>query len=174
MSIYEKYACTNLNIDTTSALHKIGTIANNKLRLIHYLVSHFLRRLSNKKYISLDIWTGLSTSYGARDKLLKAIQYACQFLLWYYRENITDSGKTRLNSAKLGAAMGRKAFRLFRTMNHVASVIKSIPHWKSMYESKDYSQLWLRLASLGENIGYVRFHFFIIIISYLNIDFKNY
>lgn len=146
---------TNLNLNPTSAFDAIGIMTNNNLRLIHYLISHFWRRFTNKKIISLDIWTGLSTSYGARDKLLKTIQYACQFLLWYYRNTLTDSGKARLNTAKLGAAMGRKAFRLFRTINHVVNVIKVVPQWMDMFESNDYSQLWLRLASLGENIGYV-------------------
>ncbi len=159
MSIDAKCAHTNSNVDPTSTFDTIGMMTNKNFRLINYLISHFWRRFTNKKIISLDIWTGLSTSYGARDKLLKTIQYACQFLLWYHRKTLTDSGKTRLNSAKLGAAMGRKAFRLFRTINHVVNIIKVIPEWKNMYEYNDYSQLWLRLASLGENIGYVSLYF---------------
>lgn len=111
---------------------------HNKRSLLDFLL--------RKKPISLEVWQKLTTSLGARDKVLKIIQYSSIILLWYYSQEssrqtststtITSSSffsnrrssaettvmKDRISAAKAGASMARKGFRLLRSINHILSV----------------------------------------------------
>lgn len=49
----------------------------------------------DKKLFDMNSWVKLSTNLGARDKLVKIIQYFARILLWYYRKIDIDESSLR-------------------------------------------------------------------------------
>ena len=141
-------------------------LAKNIIDPITSFIIYWRRSLGRKKGASLDIWDTYTKSVGARDKFLKVVQYAFIFLIHSYKTRGLDSDDLlqRLNSAKMGASMGRKAFRLFRTINHVSNVSK----YGKKIDNIDLKSLSLvhvyRLVHLGatlmEDVGLGLYFFF--------------
>lgn len=140
-------------------------LAKNIVDPIAAFIIYWRRSIGRKRAATFDIWDTYSKSVGARDKLLKVVQYAFILLIHCYKTTASEEILQRMNSAKLGASMGRKAFRLFRTINHVSNISKYGNKIDFDLDLKSLTSLRLyRLAHLGatfmEDVGLGLYFFF--------------
>mmetsp|Transcript_4050 Transcript_4050/g.4176 ORF Transcript_4050/g.4176 Transcript_4050/m.4176 type:complete len:338 (+) Transcript_4050:151-1164(+) len=80
----------------------------------------------DKKLFDMNSWVKLSTNLGARDKLVKIIQYFARILLWYYRKiDIDESSLRALCEIKSVTSLSRRSFRFLRSVNHINRISKA-------------------------------------------------
>lgn len=72
----------------------------------------------------LKIWMKLSTHARMRDRSMKVLQYGCQMLMGFYASRISESTREMLALSRKTASTCRKGFWLFKSINHVESLVK--------------------------------------------------
>mmetsp|Transcript_31785 Transcript_31785/g.68463 ORF Transcript_31785/g.68463 Transcript_31785/m.68463 type:complete len:282 (-) Transcript_31785:95-940(-) len=77
----------------------------------------------------LKIWMKLSTHIRMRDRSVKILQYGSQMLLGFYANQFSQEVVECLRITQRTASTSRKAFWLFKSVNHVSTVIELLENY---------------------------------------------
>lgn len=103
----------------------------------------------------LRIWTKLSTSVRVRDRLCKVTQYSCQMLLGFYVAKMTKETTDMLSLTKYTCSTSRKAFWMFKSLNHLQLMVDMLDCQKLTFKNKD---LGLYLIEVFEQFYFILYH----------------
>ena len=108
-----------------------------------------------KLQMILRIWTKLSTSVRVRDRLCKVTQYSCQMLLGFYVAKMTKETTDMLSLTKYTCSTSRKAFWMFKSLNHLQLMVDMLDCQKLTFKNKD---LGLYLIEVFEQFYFILYH----------------
>jgi hypothetical protein len=97
----------------------------------------------------------LSTNVKIRDRSCKIVQYSCQMLLGFYATKMSKDTRDMLCLTKYTTSTARKAFWMFKSLNHLQILVDLIDSKKL---SVKYEDLGLHLIELVEQFYYILYH----------------
>lgn len=67
---------------------------------------------------TLKVWLAIANNVRMRDKIVKILQYSCQMIVGYFNHTLSIETLEALQICRRTASTSRKAFWLFKSLNH--------------------------------------------------------
>lgn len=114
----------------------------------------------------LDVWSSISNQLRVRDKSVKVLQYGCQMMLGFYANKFSESTIEMLKLTRRTASTSRKAFWLFKSVNHVHSIL-------NMTKSIMAEFSWVLLLDLVEQVFLAIYYFTENLVFFIRVKVLN-